>query len=346
MRIELVLRFGGMIILAFLGWKGGGILVDELGMAHIRYYMTVFTAAIGAIIGLLFTPWFTTRPASWIRRKIRQLSVQELIATAIGLTIGLIVASLLALPLSFLPSPFGKVLPFVGAIIFAYIGVVTAIMRQQDLLNLVARYRRVKEAPMREGNYVLLDTSVIIDGRIADISRTGFIPGTVIVPRFVLNELRHIADSSDDLRRRRGRRGLDMLNKLRKESAVPVQISNIDAREAREVDDKLVVLAKKMHYAILTNDYNLNQVAKLQGVKVLNVNELANAVKALFLPGETLEIKIIQEGKEPGQGVGYLDDGTMVVVEDGRRYIGRTIRVEVTKSLQTTAGRMIFAKPE
>lgn len=346
MRIELVLRLVGMIALALLGWKVGDILVDGLGIAHIRYYITIFATAIGGIIGLLFTPWFTTRPALWIHRKIRQLSIQELIAAAVGLIIGLIIAALLALPLQFLPSPFGEVLPFAGAIALSYMGIVAAIARQKDLLNFISKYRGAKEAPLRGDNYVLLDTSVIIDGRIADIGRAGFIPGNMIVPRFVLSELHHVADSSDDLLRRRGRRGLEMLSKLQRESAVPVKISDIDIEEVREVDDKLVMLAKKMDCPIVTNDYNLNRVAKLQGVKVLNINELANAVKALYLPGETMRIRIIQEGKELDQGVGYLDDGTMVVVEDGRRHIGSTIEVEVTKRLQTSAGRMIFAKPK
>lgn len=192
---------------------------------------------------------------------------------------------------------------------------------------------------------VLLDTSVIIDGRIADISRTGFIGETMLVPRFVLNELQHIADSSDPLRRNRGRRGLDMLNKLQKESVVPIRISDMDVDEVREVDDKLVVLAKRLHCPIITNDYNLNRVAELQGVPVLSINELTNAVRAIFLPGEGLDIRIIQEGKEAGQGVGYLDDGTMVVVENGKRHINQTINVTVTKVLQTSAGRMIFAQP-
>ena len=187
---------------------------------------------------------------------------------------------------------------------------------------------------------------MIIDGRIADISRTGFISGTMLIPRFVLNELQHIADSSDMLRRNRGRRGLDMLNKLRKESVVPIRIHDIDVQEAQAVDDKLVMLAKKLRCPIVTNDYNLNRVAELQGVTVLNVNELANAVKSIFLPGESMKVRIIQPGKELGQGVGYLDDGTMVVIENGRRYINRTIKVVVTKVLQTTAGRMIFARLE
>jgi uncharacterized protein YacL len=193
---------------------------------------------------------------------------------------------------------------------------------------------------------VLLDTSVIIDGRIADISRTGFIEGEMLVPRFVLNELQHIADSSDALRRRRGRRGLEMLRRLQSDSVTPVRVIDMDVEGVREVDDKLVLMAKQKACPIVTNDYNLNRVAQLQGVRVLNINELANAVKALFLPGESLDIEIIQEGKEVGQGVGYLDDGTMVVIEDGKSHIGRRVEVVVTKVLQTAAGRMLFARME
>jgi uncharacterized protein YacL len=192
----------------------------------------------------------------------------------------------------------------------------------------------------------LLDTSVIIDGRIADIAKTGFIAGTIVVPKFVLNELQHIADSSDGLRRNRGRRGLEVLNQLQKESTVPVEFTDQDVPGVREVDDKLVALAKQLNCPVLTNDYNLNHVASLQGVRVLNINELANAIKVVFLPGEALSVTVIQEGKEQGQGVAYLDDGTMVVIDDGRRHIGRDLNVVVTKIFQTQAGRMIFARPE
>ncbi|RLC66809.1 MAG: PIN domain nuclease, partial [Chloroflexi bacterium] len=244
-----------------------------------------------------------------------------------------------------LPAPLGSVLPFVAALIFAYLGVTAMLMRHEDILKL-ARTMFAKEGPVGQDNRVLLDTSVIIDGRIADISQTGFISGTMLVPRFILNELQHIADSSDALRRNRGRRGLDMLNRLQKESTTPVRIIDMDVKGAHEVDDKLVMLAKKLGCPIITNDYNLNRVAKLQGVTVLNINELANAVKPIVLPGESMKVHIIQEGKELGQGVGYLDDGTMVVVEDGRRHIGHTINVTVTKVLQTAVGRMIFARPE
>ncbi len=187
---------------------------------------------------------------------------------------------------------------------------------------------------------------MIIDGRIADIAKTGFVPGTMIIPRFVLNELQYIADSPDNLRRQRGRRGMEVLSQLQKDNLTPVKINDIDVDGVREVDDKLVILARQMRCPILTNDYNLNRIAELQGVSILNVNELANAVKSVMLPGENLIVRVIQEGKEQNQGVGYMDDGTMVVVEYGRDYLGKEIQVIVTKILQTAAGKMIFARPE
>ncbi len=193
-------------------------------------------------------------------------------------------------------------------------------------------------------NYKILDTSVIIDGRIADISETGFLEGILIIPRFVLNELQQIADSADALKRQRGRRGLDILNKMKKGIKSVVQIVDDDFPEIKEVDEKLIFLAKKFNGKIITNDFNLNKVAQIQGVKVLNINELANAVKPVVLPGEELTIQVIKEGKDHNQGIGYLEDGTMVVVEDGNKYIGKKIDVVVTSVLQTQAGRMIFAK--
>jgi uncharacterized protein YacL len=223
------------------------------------------------------------------------------------------------------------------------------VLRQNDVFGMM----RARAAPSDSGGgspdngrSVLLDTSVIIDGRIADVARTGFLPGAMVVPSFVLNELQHIADSGDGLRRQRGRRGLDILNRLQKDNTIAFRISDLDVEGVRNVDDKLVILARQLRAPILTNDYNLNRVAELQGVTVLNINELANAVKAIYIPGESLEVRVIQEGKEAGQGVGYLDDGTMVVVEDGRSHIDRSLAVVVTKVLQTAAGRMIFARPE
>jgi uncharacterized protein YacL len=192
---------------------------------------------------------------------------------------------------------------------------------------------------------ILLDTSVIIDGRIADIARTGFLLGTLIVPRFVLNEVQYIADSSDAMRRSRGRRGLEILDKLQSATEVNIEFSEQDPTEIAQVDDKLIALAMQQDAAVLTTDFNLNRVARLQGVLVLNINELANAVKSVLLPGEEMLIRVMQEGKEINQGVGYLEDGTMVVVENGRRMIGQEVHVQVTKVLQTNAGRLIFAAP-
>jgi uncharacterized protein YacL len=239
-------------------------------------------------------------------------------------------------------------LPFIGVLLFGYLGIAVFIMRQDDIFSVfrMTLPGRVGDAAgelVDSGQTILLDTSVIIDGRIADISRTGFLFGTFLIPRFVLNELQYIADSADSMRRQRGRRGMDVLSELQKDATVPVRISDIDVEGVREVDDKLVVLARQMKAPIMTNDYNLNRVAELQGVLVLNVNELANAVKSVLLPGEPLLVDIIQEGKESGQGVGYLEDGTMVVVEDGRGRINEQVTVTVTKVLQTAAGRMIFA---
>jgi uncharacterized protein YacL len=240
------------------------------------------------------------------------------------------------------------VLPLLAAALFGYLGFLLLVTRHRDIFGLFrGRSAQAEEPPEEEGREsrpVLLDTSVIIDGRIADISGTGFIRGDMLVTNFVLNELQHIADSPDTLRRNRGRRGLDMLRRLQSEAVTPVRIVDLDVEGTREVDEKLVALARELGCSIVTNDYNLNRVAELQGVQVLNINELANAVRAVFLPGESLAITIIQEGKEIGQGVGYLDDGTMVVVEDGSRYIDRTMQVVVTKVLQTAAGRMLFAR--
>jgi len=347
MSIEFLLRLIGMIVLGIAGWQLGGYLVGSTNLqtldpAAIRYVISL--ALAGAALGLLLTPWVTTRPIHGLRNLIRQLPSQQLIAGIIGLITGQIIAALLALPLSLLPKPLGQVLPFVGSILCGYLGVSVMVMRRKDILDFFGRVGR-GESALSDSRQVLLDTSVIIDGRIADISQTGFIQGTMVIPRFILNELQQIADSSDALRRNRGRRGLEVLNRLQKDSIVPIRITDMDVEDVREVDAKLIVLAQRLRCPIITNDYNLNRVAELQGVTVLNINELANAVRAVLLPGETLKVRIIQEGKELGQGVGYLDDGTMVVVEDGRRDIGRTIEVIVTKVLQTSAGRMIFASP-
>jgi uncharacterized protein YacL len=287
----------------------------------------------------------TIRPFRYIRSRIRQLPAQELFAIIVGLIVGLLIAALMTPVLANLPPPFGEILPFAAVVLFAYLGMAIMMMRQKDMLSLLGSRFSGDRGASPDDRPVLLDTSVIIDGRIADISQTGFIAGVMLVPHFVLSELQYIADSHDLLRRNRGRRGLDMLNRLKEESVVPVRITDMDVPEARDVDDKLIMLAKNLRCPIVTNDYNMNRVAQLQGVMVLNINELANAVKSVLLPGETISVKIIQEGKELGQGVGYLDDGTMIVVEEGRAYIGQTVPVLVKKVLQKTEGRLVFAQP-
>jgi uncharacterized protein YacL len=354
MRIELIARIVGALVIGSLGWRLGFSLSSQAEPAYlygivgllgeaIVPLLPYFFSSVGILLGLVFTPHLTTRPFFWLRGKIRQVPVQTLVAGVIGLVISLIISALLALPLSVLPTPLGEVLPFVAAVLFSYLGIMVMVTREKEIFGTLG-VRLTGEEQERPEAQVVLDTSVIIDGRIADISQTGFISGTILIPRFVLNELQHIADSADALRRNRGRRGLDILNKLQKEARVPIRILETDFGDVREVDDKLVRLAKELDAPIVTNDYNLNRVAELQGITVLNINELANAVKAIVLPGESITVHIIQEGKELGQGVGYLDDGTMVVVEDGRRHIDHAIEVSVTRVLQTVAGRMIFAQ--
>jgi len=343
---EFISRIVGMVVGAVGGAFLGVYMAERLTASPYQY--AALSLLVGALIGLVLTPYVTVWPFLALRRRIRQAPAQQILAAVLGLIIGLIIAGLVSFPLSMLPEPFSQILPFVTAILFGYLGVTVMITRQRDIFNIIrGRWPGGKDDQSLEKDQrrsVLLDTSVIIDGRIADISRTGFIEGEMLVPRFVLNELQHVADSSDTLRRNRGRRGLEMLRQLQGEAITPVRITDMDIEGVREVDDKLVLLAKQLHCSILTNDYNLNRVAELQGVRVLNINELANAVKALLLPGESLTVKIVQEGKEVGQGVGYLDDGTMVVVADGKSHINQEMEVIVTKVLQTAAGRMFFAR--
>jgi uncharacterized protein YacL len=347
MSLEFYLRILGMVVFSilFVYW---GIELAALVGANPVYYAVLMGIA-GAAIGLVLTPYFTIRPMRAMRALLVRISAQTLAAGLIGLVVGLTIAALLAFPLSLLPPPFGQILPFIGVLIFAYFGVAVFIMRQTDIFSMARHFpgKTTDEAGEQAGGRtILLDTSVIIDGRIADIAHTGFMSGQLLIPRFVLNELQYIADSPDSLRRQRGRRGMEVLSKLQKDTRVPVRISDIDVEGVRDVDDKLVILARQLRCPILTNDYNLNRIAELQGVSVLNVNELANAVKMVLLPGESLTVNIIQEGREAGQGVGYLDDGTMVVVEDGRDHLHQIASVVVTKILQTAAGRMIFARIE
>jgi uncharacterized protein YacL len=352
MSIEFIFRLIGMAVLAIAGAFAG----SELSQLNKTMGPTnaIMLALTGALIGLILTPYVTTRPMRKLRALLGRIAAETLFAALIGLVSGLIVAALLSFPLSLLPNIFGNIAPFLGVLLFGYLGVSIFVMRQGDIMGMLSSItnRDGDNGGTNSGGSswskmnrtILLDTSVIIDGRIADIASTGFLPGTLLIPRFVLNELQYVADSPDGLRRQRGRRGMEVLSNLQKDPNVMVRISDIDVDGIREVDSKLVVLGRQLKCPVLTNDYNLNKVAELQGVTVLNINELANAVKSVVLPGELMHINIIQEGKERDQGVGYMEDGTMVVVENGHEAIGEYADVSVTKVLQTAAGRMIFAR--
>jgi uncharacterized protein YacL len=304
------------------------------------------------VVGFAILPYLTVVPAGRLIRAVEDLSTAEFVTAVAGLVLGLLMGLLLGQPLSNFPEPFGTWLPL-GVSLFLGLGMVgLTVAKRQDLLlaaEAIGLVRRPDTDTQREAKvgepHIVVDTSAIIDGRIKDIVESGFIYGTLVVPRFVLDELQHIADSSDTLRRNRGRRGLEILGQMQKDSPTPVEIVEDDVADVPEVDAKLIALAKSRSRAILTNDFNLNRVAELQGVRVLNINSLANAVKPAVLPGEELRVRVIQEGKEAGQGVGFLDDGTMIVVEGGSRFIDRDLDVSVTRVLQTVAGRMIFAQP-
>lgn len=347
------MRFSIDFLFRIIGAIAGSIGGSFLGSSLARSFndapeaYIVILSLVGFLAGLILTPYLTTRPLRRISRNLAKMPPERLMAVIIAIFLGLVAAALVSLPLSLLPSPFRQIMPLAAALIFCYLSIVIMTSRQNDLQALFSNLRPLGSTTSeRESeSYILLDTSVIIDGRIADISKTGFLRSTLLVPNFILKELQHIADSPETLRRKRGRRGLEILSILQNESPIPIRITDMDVSEVFDADSKLVSLARHLRCPIMTNDYNLNRVAELQGVTVLNVNDLANAVKGTYLPGEQLRLKIIQEGTEAGQGVGFLDDGTMVVVENGRKLINNTLDVTVTKVLQTTAGRMIFAKP-
>jgi uncharacterized protein YacL len=300
-------------------------------------------------VGFLLLPYLTVVPAGRLIRGVQAMSTAEFVAAVAGLLIGLLIALLLGLPLEVLPQPFGTYLPVGVSVCFGLGMLGLTVAKREDLVaaaEAAGFLRRDKQAQSSRGGEteVVVDTSAIIDGRIADIVDSGFLYHRLIVPHFVLDELQRIADSSDTQRRARGRRGLEILARLQKDGPTPVEIVNDDPAEASDVDAKLVALAQARGAAILTNDFNLNRVADLQSIRVLNINSLANALKPALLPGDDLRIRVITEGKEAGQGVGYLDDGTMVVVEGGSRLVGHELDVVVTRVLQTVMGRMVFAQ--
>lgn len=343
---------------AALGYHYGPSLIQFLN-AYVNFGLEEYPSThpyIGAFCGavLLFfstsylTDWLVDRLRRSEERLVKEVPVVDVLFGVVGLVIGLIVAFLLFFPLQSIPI-IGNFLPLFVSGLLGYFGYRIGFSKRDEIVAVfsLGRLSRDKaKSKVPPGMYKILDTSVIIDGRIADICETGFLEGVLVIPEFVLEELQHIADSSDVLKRNRGRRGLDILNRIQKEMDAHVEIYEGDFDDIQEVDSKLVQLAKKIDGVVVTNDFNLNKVCELQKVEVLNINDLANAVKPVVLPGEELVVQVIKDGKEQRQGIAYLDDGTMIVVEEGRDYIGKTIEVLITSVLQTSAGRMIFAKPK
>lgn len=327
----LYLRVFFIIVSTIVGYYVGALLGD----------FNITWRVGGAITGLISSGFIVV-----IEVAMRRFSVRNLSAAVFGLIFGFFMAWILTSVLKLIPMSIElfSSLQIILILIFCYLGMVIA-MRGKDEFNLIIPYVKFVRQDERE-DVVLLDTSVIIDGRIADILQIKFVEGRVVIPRFILRELQQIADSQDSLKRNRGRRGLDILNKIQKDSALNVKIQEDDFPEIKDVDAKLVKLAQLLGAKVVTNDFNLNKIAELQGVTVLNINELANALRPVVLPGETMEVRVSKEGKEYNQGVGYLDDGTMVVVDNTRHLIGQVIKVTITSVLQTSAGRMIFAKLE
>jgi len=306
----------------------------------LKYLASYQLSVIGLLLGFIAAVIVIQ-----IEQIIRRFSLRIILGGVIGTIIGLLIAILLSYGLRFVTVLEQQELAFLiyalMASILGYLGLVIGSKKSEEIaLPAFGPFKGFRGGT----DYRILDTSVIIDGRIADICDTGFMEGTLVVPRFVLEELQHIADSSDSMKRSRGRRGLDILNRVQKNPGINIEIVDHEFPKIKGVDGKLVALAKKMNGKIITNDFNLNKVAELQGIKILNVNELANALKPVVLPGELMVVKVIKEGKEPGQGVAYLDDGTMVIVDHASRHLGETLEVAVTSVLQTTAGRMIFTE--
>lgn len=344
-----------------IGYFVGAILLKTDYVAGLGYFggnnfkqmlFLIFSTVLFGIILFLLSPLinaFIGKTMEYTEKSIQKLPANVILFGAGGAIIGLAISTMLVNVLTNIPY-IGTLISVSINTIMAVLGVNIAVKKKDELMALLFNIKKMsssKDKKSKGGSKAdpkVLDTSVIIDGRIFDLCQTGFIEGALVIPNFVLEELRHIADSSDTLKRNRGRRGLDILNKIQKELKMEVVITEKDFPEIIEVDSKLLKLCQTIGGKVITNDYNLNKVAEFQGVPVLNINELANAIKPIVLPGEEMKIQIVKDGKESGQGVAYLDDGTMIVVEGGRKFIGEFIDVVVTSVLQTAAGRMIFAK--
>ncbi len=345
-----------------IGAALGAIVAISLAAASSDFFdpsasgrvMLIGWIAAWAVLGYSILPHITVEPAGRILHAATRLSAGEFVAAVAGLIVGLLMGVLISLPLANLPDPYRWLLP-IGVSIFLGLGMMgLTVAKRMDLLEAAREAGLVGRPGMEAGlapstgaqrPLIYVDTSAIIDGRITHLVASGFVLGTLIVPRFVLAELQRIADQSDAGRRARGRRGMDILSVLQKDPRASLELSDEDPPGVEAVDAKLVSLAVARGAAVMTTDYNLDRIAQLQGVRVLNLNHLANALKPAFLPGEELRVKVIQQGKEPGQGVAYLDDGTMVVVEGGGAFLQLEMDITVTRVLQTVAGRMVFAQP-
>ncbi|KAB8332329.1 PIN/TRAM domain-containing protein [Scytonema tolypothrichoides VB-61278] len=351
---DAIIIFSFILAAAGLGYYSTDLLPSAAlsrvsNMEALRLVVATFAAIFGGAFGLSFQTAYRRLEA-----QVRELPLEVILTRAIGLIIGLLIANLMLAPLFLLPIPadFGFIKPLVavvGSIILSYTGMNLADTHGRGLLRFInpnTVETMVVEGTLKPANTKVVDTSCIIDGRIETLLETGFLEGQIIVPQFVLQELQQVADANKDLKRVRGRRGLEILNRIRAAYPERILINSVDYEDITTVDAKLVRFAQEINGTLLTNDYNLSKVASVQKVPVLNVNDLVNAVRPTYLPGDNIDLKILKEGKEPSQGIGYLNDGTMVVVEEGSNYVGNELRVVVTSALQTSAGRMIFAKPQ
>ncbi|MFM7192147.1 MAG: PIN/TRAM domain-containing protein [Microcystaceae cyanobacterium] len=348
-----------IVLLFILALAGVGFDVVDLlpetvrvqisNIEALRWLAAGFTSILGLAIGLVAQTSYRR-----LEKQIRQTPIEIILTRAVGLVIGLLIANLMLAPIFLLPIPgefsfLKPTLAILGSVMFAFLGSSLADTHGRTFLRLInpnsIETLLVAEGTLQAIAPKVLDTSCIIDGRIEPLLATGFIEGQIIIPQFVLGELQQLADASNDQKRVRGRRGLDILGSMQDSFPDRIVIHSADYEEINTVDAKLVHLAQEINGILLTNDYNLSKVANLQKVAILNVNDLAQAIRPIYLPGDTLDLKILKQGKEPAQGIGYLEDGTMVVVEEGRNYVGSELRVIVTSALQTSAGRMIFAKP-
>lgn len=352
MRVSLnfMVRITGMLVLAFMGMQVG-VALSNPTPDDTQLLATQLLMLAGAGLGLIVTPRFTIEPVQELVRQMRGIPLTEILLIGGGALMGLIFGLLVAVPLAFLPKPMSEYLPIGISLMLGYMGASVVMSHRRELIETLRVWRTA--APVLLPNAVgtpgvpqqfLLDTSAIIDGRIAAVARSGFVEGTLLIPSFVLAELQALADSSDELRRIKGRRGLELLNQMQKGTDISVEPINVEVSGPNRVDDKLITLAREYHCPIITNDYNLNRVADLQGVKVLNLNQLSEAIRPPVVPDQRLSVVIRAEGNSRQQGVAYLDDGTPIIVEEARALIGQTVDVIVSRLIQTQTGRLIFAQ--